>query len=59
MTALRGGVTGTVTKASPGSVEETVARLADLVAARGMQVFAVVDHSGEAARVGLELRDTK
>jgi len=48
-----------VTKASPGSVEETVARLADLVAARGMQVFAVVDHSGEAARVGLELRDTK
>ena len=48
-----------MTKASPGSVEETVARLADLVAARGMQVFAVVDHSGEAARVGLELRDTK
>ena len=48
-----------MTKASPGSVEETVARLADLVAARGMQVFAVLDHSGEAARVGLELRDTK
>ena len=24
-----------------------------------MKVFAVIDHSGEAARVGLELRDTK
>jgi len=59
MTALRGGVTGTVTKGQPRLGEETVARLADLVAARGMQVFAVVDHSGEAARVGLELRDTK
>jgi uncharacterized protein (DUF302 family) len=59
MTAHGGGVAGTVTKASPGSVEETVVRLADLVAARGMQVFAVVDHSGEAARVGLELRNTK
>ena len=48
-----------VTKLSPWSVAETVARLAAVVAARGMKVFTVVDHSGEAQANGLELRDTK
>ena len=48
-----------VTKLSPRSVPETVARLVTMVEARGMKVFAVIDHNGEAARVGLELRDTK
>ena len=38
---------------------DTVARLSAVVAARGMKVFAVIDHSGEAANVGLDLRDTK
>jgi uncharacterized protein (DUF302 family) len=52
-------VAGVVTKLSPRSVAETVARLVALVEGRGMRVFAVIDHSGEAARVGLELRDTK
>ena len=37
-----------VTKASPRSVSDTVARLTDLVAAKGLKVFAVIDHSGEA-----------
>jgi len=50
---------GVVTKLSPRSVGETVSRLVTLVEGRGMKVFAVIDHSGEAARVGLELRDTK
>ena len=50
---------GVVTKLSPRSVAETVSRLVTLVEGRGMKVFAVIDHSGEAARVGLELRDTK
>ncbi len=50
---------GVVTKLSPRSVPETVARLVAMVQARGMKVFAVIDHSGEAVRVGLELRDTK
>jgi uncharacterized protein (DUF302 family) len=40
-------------------VAETVARLSDSVAAKGMKLFAVIDHSGEANAVGLELRDTK
>jgi uncharacterized protein (DUF302 family) len=48
-----------VTKLSPWSVAETVSRLSDMVAARGMRVFALIDHSGEAKSVGLELRDTK
>jgi len=48
-----------VTKLSPWSVHDTVARLSAIVAARGLKVFAVVDHSGEAELVGLELRDTK
>ena len=48
-----------VTKASPHSVEETVSRLSALVAARGMKLFAVIDHSGEAQAAGLELRETK
>ena len=48
-----------VTKSSPWSMGDTVARLSAVVAARGMKVFAVIDHSDEARRVGLALRDTK
>jgi uncharacterized protein (DUF302 family) len=36
-----------------------VARLSAVVAARGMKLFAMIDHSGEAAASGLHLRDTK
>jgi uncharacterized protein (DUF302 family) len=48
-----------VTKSSPWSVLDTVARLSAVVAARDMKLFAVIDHSGEAATAGLALRDTK
>jgi uncharacterized protein (DUF302 family) len=48
-----------VTKLSPWSVTETLQRLSAILAQKGMKTFAVIDHSGEAARVGLELRDTK
>ncbi|BBX85069.1 hypothetical protein MAUB_29420 [Mycolicibacterium aubagnense] len=48
-----------VTKASPRSVTDTLARLMTEIAARNMKVFSVIDHSGEAAEVGLEMRDTK
>jgi uncharacterized protein (DUF302 family) len=47
-----------VTKLSPWSMADTVARLSAAVAARGMEVFAVIDHSGKARDVGLDLRDT-
>jgi uncharacterized protein (DUF302 family) len=48
-----------VTKLSPWSMADTLARLSAVVAARGMEVFAVIDHSGNARNAGLELRDTK
>ena len=48
-----------VTKSSPSSVAETVARLERELEARGVKLFAVIDHSGEAAAAGLRLRDTK
>jgi uncharacterized protein (DUF302 family) len=47
------------TKRSPWSVAETVARLTAIVEARGLKLFAVIDHSGEAKAAGLELRETK
>jgi uncharacterized protein (DUF302 family) len=48
-----------ITKLSPWSMAYTVARLSAVVAARGLKVHAVIDHSDEARRVGLALRDTK
>jgi uncharacterized protein (DUF302 family) len=48
-----------VTKVSPRSVEDTVARFSEVLAAKGVKLFTVIDHSGEAAKAGLELRDTK
>jgi uncharacterized protein (DUF302 family) len=50
---------GVVTKTSPTSVSDTVVRLSELVRTRGLKLFAVIDHSGEARANGLELRDTK
>jgi uncharacterized protein (DUF302 family) len=47
-----------VNKISPRPVPETVGRLTDLIAARGMKVFAVIDQSAAAREVGLELRET-
>ena len=47
------------TKSSPFSVAETVARFNEVVTAKDMKVFAVINHSDEAHDVGLELRETK
>lgn len=51
-------VPGIVTKFGPRSVADTVARLIDMIAARGMKLFAVIDQSAEAREAGLDLRDT-
>jgi len=48
-----------VTKLSPWSMADTVARLSAVVAARGMEVLAIIDHTGKARDAGLDLRDTK
>ena len=57
--AAYGAAGEVMTKLSPWSVADTVARLSAVVAAQGMKLFAVIDHSGEAAASGLELRDTR
>ena len=51
-------VTGVVTKSSPRTVTDTVSRLTELVAAKGMKLFAVIDQRAEASQVGLQLRET-
>ena len=48
-----------ITKESPWTVEETVSRLEAVIAAKGLELFDVFDHSGAARAHGLELRDTK
>ncbi|SRR6266852_463677 len=50
---------GLVRISSHYSIEETVKRLESALAARGLQVFARVDHSGEAEKVGLKMPATK
>jgi uncharacterized protein (DUF302 family) len=47
------------TKTSQLSVAAAVTRLTEIIANRGLKLFAVIDHSGEAHAAGLELRDTK
>ena len=47
-----------VTKLSPRSVPETVARMKAILDARGVKVFAVIDQSAEAKGASLTLRDT-
>ena len=44
---------------SPWSVADTVTRLAAVVDARKMKMFAVIDHSGGATNEALALRVTK
>jgi len=50
---------GLLQVASPYSVDETLQRLQSLLSARGVQLFALIDHSGEAEKVGLKMRPTK
>jgi uncharacterized protein (DUF302 family) len=45
------------TKSSPWSVTETVSRLIQTLKSKGIKLFAVIDHSGEAEAAGLELRE--
>jgi uncharacterized protein (DUF302 family) len=40
-------------------VDETVERLKGILAGKGITLFALVDHSGEAAKTGMEMRPTK
>jgi uncharacterized protein (DUF302 family) len=50
---------GIITKESLYSVEETIARLQSTLAEKHIKLFAIVDHSGEAAAAGLHMPPTK
>jgi len=47
-----------VTKLSPRSVLDTTAKLTDMISAKGMKLFAVIDQAAEAREAGLTLRET-
>jgi uncharacterized protein (DUF302 family) len=44
---------------STHSVDETLAKLTAILEAKGVKLFAVIDHSGEAKAAGLEMPATK
>jgi uncharacterized protein (DUF302 family) len=50
---------GIVDVVSRYSVPETLARLQTILKEKGMTVFALVDHSGEAEKAGLAMRPTQ
>lgn len=50
---------GLIHIASHWPVAETLKKLLAQVEARGLKIFAVVDHSGEAEKAGLKMRPTQ
>ena len=50
---------GIVTIPSHRSVDDTVAALEKILQAKGVTLFAVIDHSGEAEKAGLHMPPTK
>jgi uncharacterized protein (DUF302 family) len=50
---------GIVHLAASRSVDEVLEHLLSILQTKGITLFAVIDHSGEAAKVGFEMRATK
>jgi uncharacterized protein (DUF302 family) len=50
---------GLIHLSSPYSVLQTLGRLETIVQTRGLAILALIDHSGDAAKVGLTMRPTK
>ena len=57
--AMAAPAKGIVDKPSSHSVDETVEKLKGILQAKGVTLFALVDHSGEAEKVGMKMRPTK
>ena len=57
--ALTTAITGIVDKRSNHSVDETVERLKNILQSKRVTLFALVDHSGEARKVGMNMPPTK
>lgn len=50
---------GIIDIASHHSADATVEKIRDILSAKGVTLFAIVDHSGEAEKVGMKMRPTK
>jgi uncharacterized protein (DUF302 family) len=50
---------GITVQSSNHSVDETVEKLKSILQTKGVTLFALIDHSGEAAKVGLKMPSTK
>jgi len=50
---------GLIHTASRHSVPETLQRVRSTLESKGLTIFAVVDHSGEAAKVGMQMKPTQ
>jgi uncharacterized protein (DUF302 family)/uncharacterized membrane protein YidH (DUF202 family) len=50
---------GIVNEPTSHSVDQTAEKLEAILQAKGVTLFALVDHSGEAAKVGMKMRPTK
>ena len=50
---------GIISKPTHLSVDETVDKLKTSLREKGISLFALVDHSGEATKVGMKMRNTK
>jgi uncharacterized protein (DUF302 family) len=50
---------GIVTLPGKHSVDQTVSTLEETLRAKGVKLFTVIDHSGEAEQAGLQMRPTK
>jgi uncharacterized protein (DUF302 family) len=50
---------GIINTLSNHSVDQTVEKLKGILAAKGVALFALVDHSGEAEKVGMKMPPTK
>ena len=50
---------GLISIPSKHSVEETVTRLTEALTAKNIKLFAIIDHSGEAANAGLSMPATR
>src|SRR5918996_6381883 len=50
---------GLINIPSNHSVDETVEKLKGILQSKGITLFALIDHSGEAAKMGMEMRPTK
>ena len=52
-------MTGIINRPSNHSVDQTVENFKSVLAAKGVTLFAVIDHSGEAEKAGTKMRPTK